>query len=167
MEAGCGHWIEKPVEQDQFSLQRAPKISTPICNLSSSYLFTFAVEGNEIFVKLIISRKKFISCCLSTFVYYYVYSYYCYVFFMYNISSYKCWYFENSQKFLVTTFVRICAIFYYVLLLLLQRFCDFYLLLLVTRTQKPPQYLHYCQIVKSIFNNKCFYFVKCQKSAVF
>lgn len=117
-------------------------------------------------MKLIISGKKFISCCLSTFVYYYVYSYYCYVFFMYNISSYKCWYFENSQKFLVTTFVRVCAIFYYVLLLL-QRFCDFYLLFLVTRTQKPQYLQHYCQIVKSIFNNKCFYFVKCQKSAVF
>ena len=26
---GCGHWIEKPIEQDQFSLyQRDPKIST-------------------------------------------------------------------------------------------------------------------------------------------
>ena len=31
MTAGCGHWIEKPVEQDQFSLQRNPEIATPGC----------------------------------------------------------------------------------------------------------------------------------------
>ena len=37
MRAGCGHWIEKPVEQDQFSLQRDPKISTLLSCLSSSY----------------------------------------------------------------------------------------------------------------------------------
>ena len=88
-----------------------------------------------------------------------------------NISS-TCWYFENSQKFLVTFVRRICVQFSnitYYLLIVLQRFCDFYYLLLVdTRTtQKPQYYLHlYCQIVKRIFN-KCFYFVKCQKSAVF
>ena len=39
---GCGHWIEKPVEQDQFSLyQRDPKIST---------LPTYAAQPPNLFV---------------------------------------------------------------------------------------------------------------------
>merc|ERR1711982_5591 len=38
MTAGCGHWVEKPIEQDQFSLYwRDPKISTLPKNFSKFY----------------------------------------------------------------------------------------------------------------------------------
>ena len=102
--AGCGHWIEKPVEQDQFSLQGDPKIST------FSQKFSLPTTFQKICQNLAVScGLRILNCPVDSWR----------PILLFRI-SYICWYFEIShlnlileKYFLIIIYcdVRLCLCF--------------------------------------------------------